>query len=482
MEADFRQLILLAIAWLVPLFLLRTKREQALLGWVCVTMFVQLFDTAIVTNLPAGRIVGLLCLPAALAQLHDWMRLKAVRAWMINLLYLVILGLAFGWIWPWPDITMARPFTLSAQGRLIVYTVRLLSDFSLALFIANQLRRPGVLLYLGRALVVGGTLTALAGLSYLATRTDVFFPITGLGEQAVYLDRTRGFSAEPRALGLSCAYSIMALLLGRARLFRFWPLLVGVNLLALLITYSTSSYVLLAAGVLAGSVFFTNRERAVVFGTILLAAAIVAGAVIYAPERVQQAADTLQLRLDPDYKLSGIPPGTIGQEIAYRLDVFDASALLFFLDQPLYALLGTGPGMIALPASYYVPPGIYSFIWTPEVGVNSPPSHGILLELSNSGLPGLILWFAQVIACWQALRLLGRRIARGAERTDWMFAYAFFIIGALFYLVQVSSSPLWSLFLGVGWMACRIVDERVRGVAPIRAVDWPAGQAAGLQG
>lgn len=478
METDVRQLALLAIAVLVPVWLLWKKRERLLLGWVCATMFVQIFDTAVVTNLPTGRVVGLLYLPTALAQLREWLQLKPVRAWAINLAYLVLLGVAFGWLWPWPDITMARPFTLSSQGRLIVYTIRLVCDFSLAVFFANQLRTPGRLSFAGRALVAGSLTTAVAGLAYLVTKTDLYFPITGLGEQGAFLDRARGLSAEPRSLGLSCAYGIMILLLGRGRLFRYWPLLVLVNLVALLVTYSASSYVLLVTGVLAASIFFSNRERAVVLATALLAAAIAAGAFIYAPERVQQAVDTLQLRLDPDYKLSGIPPGTIGQEVAYRLDVFDACALLFFLDQPLYALLGAGPGMIPLPASYYVPPGIYSFIWTPEVGINSPPSHGMLLELGNSGLPGLLLWIAQVVACWKALRLLGRRIARGEERGEWMLAYAMFLIGAVFYIVQVSASPVWSFFLGTGWLACRIVEDRVRGASPPVPLDWRA-QSAG---
>lgn len=461
METDPRQIVLLAIALGAPAFLFWTKRERFLLGWVCVTMFVQIFDTTLVTNLPAGRIVGLIYLPAAIIQARAWLRFKPVRAWAANFIYLALLGLLFGWIWPWPDITMARPFTLMAEGRSIIYSVRLLSDFSLAIFIANQLRQPGAINYIGRAMVIGSTLTALAGLAYLAAKFDLYYPLTGIGQQGLLIDRARGLSIEPRALGLSCAYGVMILLLGRKKLFRMWPVLLVINLAALLITYSASSYVLLGAGSLTASLFFSNRERAVAAATLLLAGALTAGAVIYMPERVQYAVDTLQLRLDPDYKLSGIPPGNFGQEIAYRLDVFDACALLFLLDQPLYALIGAGPGLISLPASYYVPPGVYSFIWTAEVGVNSLPFHGLLLEASNSGLLGLLLWFAQVFSCWGALRYLHLRFGKADEKSEWTFAYAIFIIGAVFYVVQVSSSPVWSVFLGIGWMATKIAAEKL---------------------
>jgi hypothetical protein len=461
METDVRQIVLFAIAVIIPIVLFRTNRERLLLGWVCATMFVQIFDTTILTNLPTGRIVGLMYLPAMIKQTREWLRLKPVQAWMLNLIYLLILGVIFGWLLPWADITEARPFTLTAPGRSIVYSVRLISDLSLAVFIANQLRRPGTLFYIGRALVIGSTTTAMAGITYLFIKLDLYYPLTGIGEHAVFIDRARGLSIEPRALGLSCAYGVMILLLGRKRLFRAWPLLLVINLTALLITYSASSYVLLVCGAMTASLFFSNRERAVVAATLLLAVAITAGAVIYMPDRVQYAVDTLQLRLDPEYKLSGIPPGNLGQEIAFRLDVFDACALLFLLDQPLYALIGTGPGMVSLPASFYVPPGVYSAIWTPDVGINSLPFHGLLLEVSNGGLLGLILWFAQVVACWGALRSLHRRYASGGEKPEWTFAYALFIIGAAFYVVQVSSSPVWSVFLGIGWVATKTAAEKL---------------------
>ncbi|MCG3162167.1 MAG: hypothetical protein JMDDDDMK_03407 [Acidobacteria bacterium] len=461
MEIDFRQVVLLAVALAVPIALLWTKRERLLLGWVCATMFVQIFDTAIVTNLPAGRIVGLIYMPMAVAQARGWMKLKPVRAWMFNLVYLLILGLLFGWLWPWPDLTMARPFTLTAEGRSIIYSARLLSDISLAIFIANQLRQPSVIYYIGRAMVIGATLTALAGLIYLATKLDLYYPLTGIGEQASLIDRARGLSIEPRALGLSCAYGVMILLLGRERLFSFWPLLLLINLIALLTTYSASSFVLLFAGAVTAWLFFSNRERGMVIATLALAMLITAGAVVYLPQRVQYAIDTLQLRLDPDYKLSGIPPGSFGQEIAYRLDVFDASALLFLLDQPLYALIGTGPGLVSLPASYYVPPGLYSFIWTAEIGINSLPFHGLLLEVSNGGLLGLMLWFVQIFSCWGALRYLHIRFGSSGAKAEWTFAYAFFIIGAVFYTVQVSSSPVWSIFLAIGWMATKTAAEKL---------------------
>lgn len=466
MNIDSRQLILLAIAIIVPLFLMWTKRHRLLLSFVCFTFFVQVFDTALLTNLPVGRIVGLLYLPRALTQLRQWAKLTPVRAWLINYGWLLLLGLLFGFIWPWPDTTYSRPFTLAAPGKTIIYSARLLTDLSLAIFFAAEILRARSILWIGRAIVAGSTVSAVAGLFQFVTDIDLYYILTGLGEQILNLGRARGLVGEPRALGLSCTYGIMTLLIGRNKISSLWIVLLLFNLTGLLITYSASSLVLFAAGIVVNWLFFSNRERLIAAGVASGMALIIFLTSVFTPDQFKIAIETLSLRFDPDIKLAGIPPGTFGQEIAYRLDVFDASALLFLLDQPLYALIGTGPGLVSLPASDYVPPGLYSLIWTPELGINSPPFHGLLLELSNGGLLSLLLWIAQVISCWIALRFLYRHSAllsdnSGWQPGDWKFGYALFLIGAAFYIVQASYTPLWCVFLGIGWVAVKLRDEFV---------------------
>lgn len=457
MSTDLKQIILLALAVIVPLALLFTKRHRLLLAWVCFTFSVQIFDTSIVTNLPAGRIVGLLYLPLAAFRLKDWAKLPPARAWLINYGWLAVLGIAFGFLWPWPDTTSMRPYTLTAPGKTIVFLVRLLTDLSLTIFIAEQLWLGGALRLIGRSLVAGATLSALVGIFYFITQIDPYYIITGTGEQVLHLGRARGLVGEPRALGLNCAYGVMILLIGRWQMSRFWPVLLLVNVVTLLLTYSASSIALFVAGTLVALIFFSNRERLTMAGAVAAALTIAFLTSVFLPQQFDLAAQTLSLRIDPGYKLAGIPPGTFGQEIAYRLDVFDSCALLFLLDQPIYAFLGTGPGLIPLPASEYVPPGIYSLIWTPEIGINSPPYHGPLLEIGNGGVLSLALWLLQVIWCWNALRRLSQVFSGSQDENgdDWRFGAAIFLTGSVFYLVQVSYTPLWCVFLATGWVASR---------------------------
>lgn len=468
MTTDLKQIILLAIAIIVPLALLFTKRQRLLLAWVCFTFSVQIFDTVMLTNLPAGRIVGLIFMPLAISRLRDWIKLKPVRAWLANFGWLLVLGIAFGFIWPWPDTTFLRPYTLTAPGKTIIFLVRLLTDLSLTIFIAEQILLGGALRLIGRSMMIGATLSAVAGLFHFVTQIDLYYIITGTGEQILHLGRARGLVGEPRALGLNCAYGVMILLIGRRQISRLWPALLLVNVVTLLLTYSASSIALFIAGTVVALVFFSNSERLTMAGVVAAALTIVFLTSVLLPQQFDLAVQTLSLRFDPDYKLAGIPPGNFGQEIAYRLDVFDACALLFLLDQPLYALIGTGPGLIPLPASDYVPPGLYSLIWTPETGINSPPYHGPLLEVGNGGLLSLALWLAQVILSWKALRFLSRRFRNALDDNgdDWRFAAAMFLTGAVFYVVQVSYTPLWSIFLATGWVACRQMQSLLSASSP----------------
>ncbi len=452
---DIRQIILLSIAISVPVILFRLSRHRALLAWVCLTLFVQILDTSILTNLPTGRIVGLMYLPKAVSTLRDWIRYKPLEAWLINYGYLLILGVAFGFLWPWPDSTMLRPFSLTASGRTLIYSARLLSDFSLAIFVANQLHRPGEIRVIARWMVWGATITAAVGLLYLATGFDLAYAINGFEDITLTAERAHGLSAEPRGMGLACAYGVMILLVGQEKLFRFWQVMMVINLIGLFGTFSTSALALLVTGVVAGWILFSNRTRWAIIFLIVTATLVIMSTSILFPNQFETATRIIGARVDPGMKLEGIPPGTFGEEIAYRLDAFDASALLFLLDHPFYALIGTGPGLISLPASLYVPPGLYSAIWTSDVGINSPPFHGILLEICNSGVPGLALWLFQVISCWSSLRLLANPIHLKVKAYDWDLGCAIFLTGAVFYLVQVSISPVWSVMLGIGWAAVR---------------------------
>jgi hypothetical protein len=475
---DPRQFILLFVATVVPLALFAMGRTRLILGWVGLTLAVHIFDTTTITNLPAARIVGLLFLPTFLLNFRLWLRLPPARAWMVNFLYLLVLGTIFGVLWPWPDNSGARIFNLTAPGRFIVYSVRLLADVALTAFVAREICKPGALLYLGRAIVFGATVTALAGLVTIASpTTDLYYTITGLR----YLngaDRPRGLSFEPRGLGQACAYGLMVLLVYPGRTSRPRLVAVVINLLGLLISYSTSAFALFVAGVATLWLFLTRRVRLALLGLLLLAGAMLVTGDLVAPERFEAAAAVVQEHLDPTIRLRGAFAENFGQEIAYRLDSFDASAVLFLLANPQFALIGTGPGMMMLPASDYIPPGLFTLMYG-DTGLDGLPTLGPLLEISNGGLISLAAWLVQVLSCWAALRTLAARRGSDGVGPVWSFGQALFLVGVVFYVVQTSiTSPVWSVILGIGWAASATLDDEQRPRAAADSLQRGAPEAA----
>lgn len=459
---DLRQLILLAIAVTVPIVLFALGQRRLVLGWIGLTLSVHVFDTTIITNLPAARIVGLLYLPYALLYAPAWLRLPAARAWMINFAYLTVLGIIFGFLWPWPDTTGQRPFTMTAPGRMIVFTIRLISDLSLTVFVARELQKPGRVRVLGQAIILGASVTALAGIFNFITKIDPYFMITGLRDLAGN-QRARGLSFEPRGLGMACAYGLMVLVVMPGRLSLRRLVLLGLTLIGLLVSYSTSALAIFVAGLVASWLFLSNRVRLTIASVLLCMAVLIALAPLVVPQQFEVAVQSVQQRLDPSRRPLSEAPDNLGEAIAFRMDSFDASALLFLWDQPVYALIGTGPGMMLLPASEYVPPGIYRLMYPPERGLDGLPSHGLLFEVANSGLLGLALWLFQVCACYVALRGLARKHTNPEAATDWRFGRNIFLIGTVFYVIQMSlNSPVWSVILGIGWAATAVVAQRRR--------------------
>lgn len=461
--ADIRQFALLGIAVVVPLFLLVTNRHKLVLAWVCITMSVHIFDTTILTNLAAPRVVGLLYLPIWIGRLPAWLRLLPLRAHVTNMVYILFLGLIFGYILPWPDTTGSRPFSLTAPGRAIVYPVRMVADFSLAILIASQLGKPSMLRFAVRMIIAGATISAAFALVWLfIPQLDAYYSITGLRPLGgISLVRARGLSYEPRGLGMACAFGISFLLVlpGRMSLRRACALIA--NLVAFLAAFSSSAIALLGAGL--GTAWLVGHGRTqlrLVGATLLLLGGAVVGVLAF-PARAEVAVATVVTHFDGS-RLDGARPGGLVERVAYSLDSFDASTLLFLASNPQYAIVGTGPAMIMLPATEYLPPGLFSAMYGAG-GINGLPTHGLLLEVANSGMVGLLTWLVQVATCWAALSAMTCGPSGQPRSYDWRLARLVYAISVGFYLVQVSiTSPYWSFALGVGWAAAAAASARSR--------------------
>ncbi len=444
MATDPRQFLLLAIAIAVPVVAYFLGRTKLVLAWIGFTLSVQIFDTAILTNLPAGRLIGLLFLPGAIGLFHRWKSVPPARAWLINFLYLVVLGVVFGFVIPWPDISGDRPFALRAEGRTIIFLVRTIADLSLTVFVMTQIVRPGAFETLRKWMVRGVVVTSAAGLVAMAVGVDFYTAITGLRAYAAQDFRPRGLAFEARGLGLACAHGLILILAKPTRNVRDWLALIviGAGLLA-----SSSSTGLAAAivGLLTVAILGSRSTRVAMIATLTAIVLAVITAQVVVPQVFSRSAEAIQSRLQGRGTVEMNDAKNFIEAAAYRMDVFDASATLFLSRNPIYALIGTGPGLISLPASDHVPSGVYKWVFP---RIDNPPSHGVLLELSNTGVLGLGTWIFQLLAVFAAgWHLRNRRHLPFPPRA----ATVTFLAGAALYAAQVSPSPYWAVFLGIGW-------------------------------
>ncbi|HEX6095630.1 MAG TPA: hypothetical protein VF432_04835 [Thermoanaerobaculia bacterium] len=444
MAVDPRQLLLLLIALAVPSVAFLLGRTRIILAWVGFTLFVQVFDTSIVTNLPAGRVVGLLFLPAAVGLFREWSRLTPARAWLVNFAYLVLLGMLFGFLMPWPDISGIRPFTVRAPGRTIIYLIRTVSDLSLTVFVMSHVTRPGGFDTLRKWMVRGAAVSAAFAMTTLVTGIDFYTLITSLREYAKSDFRPRGLAFEPRGLGLACAYGLILLLSKKHRSARDWMLLFVIGA-GLAVSSSSSALAATIVGLTVIAFLGSMRVRFAMVMAVALIASVLVVLAVTAPTLVERSRYAIESRLQGRGVVEANRPRNAGEAVALRMDVFDSAASLFLLRNPQYALTGTGPGLISLPASEHIPYGLYRSVFPV---IDNPPSHGILLELSNTGVLGVTIWIFQVLAIYRAGRSLRRY--RGLPFPP-QAATTTFMVGAALYAIQVSPSPFWAVFLGVGW-------------------------------
>ncbi|MCL5995614.1 MAG: hypothetical protein M1546_06100 [Chloroflexi bacterium] len=444
-----QQIVILFIEVAVPFFLTVTRRNRWLLAWICFVVAVNILDTALFVNLPAARVAGLLLIPNAMSVLRHTLRTRAGSALVVQFAYLVFLGFVFGFLLPWPTGEFQRGFNQIASGRTVIYLVRTAADLSIALFVAQQivrLMRPDLII---RYVLVGTTAAALAGVVEWLTRFDLYGMITGLRSLSLEY-RMRGFNYEPRGLGLIAAHGFLfSILMFSYQRSRKWVIVLIFHAAALMFAGSTSALLVLTAG--ACVLFWSSRQARPFFSIVaLLGLVALPGLVALNAPQLQSYADDVVLRLVTG--AIGVESGGLIDNVAFRMGVFNGSALLFLVDNPLHAIIGTGPGLVTLPATLYMPQSV-SYDWLVQLGagINSPPTIGALLELSNTGLIGWVLWAIFLLSSFRSFRYLAEH---SKPNVAWSIAGTAFLVAAAIYCLEASPlSSIWPVFVGSGLAA-----------------------------
>lgn len=436
--------ILAAVDLIVPMLLIVMGEERWLLAWICFASGLNLFDTLVVINVPAARIAGVLLIPQTLINLSWISRSKTARAIIAQYLLLVVTGILFGLIFPWPDDGLARSFNQLPAGRTIIFLGRSLADISLTFFVAKQLIKSDVSKNILNYFLIGTSLAALAGIFEFATRVDIYQLITAVGYNNDGF-RVRGLCMEPRALGFVTLYGLLfSIILFTRKRSRANFLLMVVNATGFLISGSTSAYVAFVFGAFALGLYL-KRARTILIALTVVGLCVIGCIAFYEAGSVGHISQSIEERLSGKRFEE---PQNLLESIAFRMEIFDGPPLLFFADNLIYLLTGTGPGLIPLPATPYMTSSD-AYSWLKDTGINSPPTMGLLLELSNTGVLGLLLFFYICFSSLQSFSFLALHDSDKSE--EWLEIRAAFVIGVAIYMVQNSSlSAIWPILLGMG--------------------------------
>lgn len=463
---DSRQIVLLLVAVFVPFYCIITRRKLLLLAWICISVSVNIFDTKIFVNLPAARIAGLLLLPLVIGMLRSQVRTTSGSVLVLQYAYLAFLALVFGFLFPWSDLGLQRSFNQTATGRAAIYMVRLTADLSLAFFISQQVMKMGRPDKVLKYILVGTSIAAVGGVIAFVTGVDLYGAITGL-RQYTYVLRPTGFNFEPRGLGLIAGHGLAFSLILYAYQ-RSWQngMLILLHASALFLARSASGLVVAIVGL---GIVFLMIERARF--SLLRFAVFSLPAILLLWLWLQLASsnpleplltgfsEEIALRLTTARFDRGA--SNLLEEIVFRTDVFDGGALLFLSDNLVYLLIGTGPGLVSLPATSYIPESVYYLYWVEAgAGINSPPTIGAILELSNAGIIGVLLWLTMVFSALRAFNYLQQQA--GPKDQSWALGRTAFAAAAAMYLVQASPlSAIWPVFVGTALAASKAASVRI---------------------
>lgn len=385
---------------MVPAYLIYIRKSEVLaVSWLSLIVVLDVFNSQQFMNLSAVLLFGMVCIPYLILERKTIFRLNSIGWFATYFLLLTMLGIYHGFFFPWADPTGERGFKDQAQMRTILHLGRTFCEWSVILYLAIQIRKNtaqilGVFL---RVAFAGGLI--LCGGAFLEEvfSFDFYHFFTG-GREYLNPERVRGFAYEPRGLSQNLAQVMLILPFVPMKQWKYLavPLFIYFGIYK---TYSFSgvavfglgfAVLLIAYGPLLLKSVNISRYK-IALGSLAVALMLV-GSVAALPKAPRQyMLERLQI--------------ISSNGIAEKLEVFDAAAINFLNHNPKYYWLGTGPGLIYLPAGDYILKRDQP-IWNNRF--EALPHMGLVLILSNAGLLGLCIFVTGIVLAYRRNRLVSK--------------------------------------------------------------------------
>jgi len=350
-----------------------------------------------------------------------------IKPFWVEFGVIVILSVVFGVLIPWEDHSGLRSWTQQSEGRAVIQTIRIFNEIIIVYFIAWVLWKGKVSM---NFLILSIGVTASIGV--MVAIYDFFNDYVILENVAVLREdlvgRFIGFNGEPKGLGRNSAVSYGILLvyyLTREKDTRILFIL-AILALGVVLSLSASSYILfVAVNVIIFIVYVRNSRRSIsVIGIVIV---LIVGEIV----RINYFPSTTTLKIEK--ALYGEEDIIVKNEprVFTRFDIFDRLALNFLYNNPIYILTGTGPNMISIPASIYIPKNSWAF---KERRIDSVPNVLIINIIARSGLIGFSILFIGLYRFYLLSKLDKSGFQMGIFIVSLLFSFVMFNTVLYFYL------------------------------------------------
>ena len=344
-------------------------------------------------NLTAFKMCGLILTPYLIKNYKDFLSSTAVRLMIVNVIYLGILGLIFGHLAPWVDPTGLKGGRDVPQWRSVIHLGSMGLELFTTLYLAKQFQEIQNILLSLKTLIFGALGSAAGAVMELLFQFD-FYGFFTHQAKVIWPGRMKGFNYEPRGFAQCQAYGIILSLFFIRDSVKIYFSLITIFLLSIFyLSMSTTGIIVLAVGLIIPFLNFFYDEfknkNYKKIGLILAAHLLIFTVIIaFTPKAKMQKIKAHHSERNFIAKKSSI---------VSKLEVFDAAAANFLIQNPKYLIFGTGPGLVSIPVGKEYLLDRDKNFWSN--GIVALPHMGAMLMISNGGLIGLALWIAIILIC-----------------------------------------------------------------------------------
>ncbi len=448
MFSIFPQPIMVLICLLLPAYFLYRNQDKKLITWIALCVTLDIFNSQVYLNLTALKLTGLVALPYAFLNLKNIFQNKGVKLLLLFFLLMLSLGIIYGYLIPWEDPTGLRKFKDLPQGRSILHLGSMFLEFLVAVvlskkfFIKENRDHAIKVLYYG-CLILGLSMLIEFILSQLNQHFDFYHFFTG-GREYHVPKRMRGFAYEPRGAAQNCAYGILiSIIYFRKSYLKLICSILFFTVVGFVLTFSMTGLITLCCGlaILFGTlIYLTHLGKAqikikyVVHGiTTFIIFASTLGIYFYN----NSGHDSKWQAWMTNFKKRSFILES--NSLAGKLEVFDGAAVNFLSQNKKHLLIGTGPGLVALPATNYI---LEKDRRDFPVMFNALPHMGAILMLSNGGILAISIWLILFFTCLQ-------RIILDLKQNDSSQLFLTYILFMLLYLLQIRYFYIFGLAFGL---------------------------------